>query len=539
MSDLPVVHLKTIDSTSRYAAELLRRGNNEQKSAAPNNAPFIVWAEEQSGGRGRHGHEWQSPRGNLYVTIALPPPDLGAEHHGLLPLKAGVVLARFIEREFGLRITLKWPNDILFGGSKLGGILVETSLNGSRFGELLIGIGLNLNHAPNLKDGDYQAVALHSLLGHSLEVADVAHRFARGFMPLWNELPGERVVAAYSEYAVNPDEIFYHGLGSERRFARLDIMRDDGTQLLHALESTESVESGESVASGESAIALSHADHGWRWALQSAEPRELAIVDIGNTATKLAYFSDARNESAAWIDHVLHEPDETSLRQTLIKLRQHVDGVAVPLHITSVRPERTKLLMQLASALGWPVVVVKKRPVRRRGNGYALKDLGIDRLSAIEGWLASLNDGERRQGDHYGIVIAAGTATTVDAVTAGGRHLGGLILPGIKLALGSLHQAASLLPNIDPETELTTESLRLNLGRDTRSAMLSAVIQMTVGAVNEVRQRLQRQERMAELAGGIVVTGGWGQQLASRLGGSYKPELILSGARVLALGGWR
>jgi len=522
-----VLHLKTVDSTSRHAAQLLRDDELEGKRAAPFAAPFMVWADEQTAGRGRHGHEWISPRGNLYATMVLPPPGVGPEHHGLLPLKAGVITARFIEREFGLRTTLKWPNDILFGGHKLGGILVETSINGSEFGELLVGIGLNINHAPVIKDGDYRAVALHSLLGRSLEIHDLAEKFAASFWELWTELPLDRVVTAYAEYAVTPDEIFYKGTGSERRYARLGVLRDDGAQLLHDYDSPDQL------------IALSNADHGWRWALQSAESRELATCDIGNTATKLAYYRDARNESAHWVNQVVHESDETSLRKALVQLKLRVEGHAVPLHVTSVRPERTKQLMQMASALGWPLVVISKRQVRRRGDGYLLKDLGIDRLAAIEGWLASLSDSDRRCQDHYGVVIAAGTATTVDAVTTKGRHLGGLILPGIKLALSSLHEAASLLPDINPELELNAESVRLGLGNNTRSAMLNAAIEMTAGAVNEVRQRLQRQHRLQELTGGIVTTGGWGQHLATRLGGSYKPELILSGARVLAIGGWR
>lgn len=518
-----VHHLKTVDSTSRHAAAMLRG----DAAGATHQAPFMIWADEQTAGRGRLGHEWLSPRGNLYCTLVLPPPEAAPEQHGLLPLKAGVITARFIEREFGLRLTLKWPNDILFGGNKLGGILVETSLNGSKFGELLIGIGLNVNHAPDLSDGDYRAVALHTLLGHSVDLAELARKFSEAFVTLWAALPLDRVISAYNEYALTPDELFYRDLNGERHYARLGVLRDDGAQLLQDYQSPDQL------------IALSHADHGWRWTLQSAEARELVIVDIGNTATKFAYYQDARSESAHWIAPVPHDGGETSLRQALVQLAHRVEGQAVPLHVTSVRPERTKLLMQLASALGWPVVVVGKRPLRRRGDGYLLKDLGIDRLAAIEGWLASLSDNDRRHQDHYGIVVAAGTATTVDAVTVRGQHLGGLILPGLKLALRSLHEAASLLPDINLELELSADAPRQGLGHDTRSAMICAAIEMTAGAVNEVRRRLERQQRRSELSGGIVVTGGWGQQLATRLGGSYKPELILSGARALALGGWR
>jgi BirA family biotin operon repressor/biotin-[acetyl-CoA-carboxylase] ligase len=93
----------------------------------------IVVAEEQSAGRGRLERAWQAPRGSaLLATFVVEPSPLAS-------LAAGVAAAAAC----GPEVRLKWPNDLLLGGRKLGGILVE-----AHAGRQLIGIGVNLAWAP-------------------------------------------------------------------------------------------------------------------------------------------------------------------------------------------------------------------------------------------------------------------------------------------------------------------------------------------------------------------------------------------------------
>jgi pantothenate kinase type III len=290
-------------------------------------------------------------------------------------------------------------------------------------------------------------------------------------------------------------------------------------------------------------IALSHADHGWRWSFQNQEPMPLAVADIGNTAVKIAWYDDALSPTP---DRVLvhsHQENDDTLRQALTTLKQHSSCPYPTLHIVSVRPEQTKLLTRLAQECGWSAVTVRKRPVRRHCNlhspGYLLKDLGIDRLAAIEAWLSMLTSEQRQLQDHYGIVVAAGTATTIDAVGVDGRHFGGLILPGLTLAMQSLHQVASLLPEITAEKALTADIAGQGLGHDTRTAMMCAAVEMTIGAINQTRTRLRDYMHLHELPHGISMTGGWGERLAPLIGATYQPNLVLNGARVLVLGGWQ
>lgn len=123
-------------------------------------APFWIVAESQVGGRGRHGRQWASPRGNLYATLALaepcaPPrgPELG--------FVAGVALHRAVEETTGLShpaLAIKWPNDLLLDGAKLAGILLEGTTLAGRF-HVLVGIGVNVAHAPEGTPYPAQALA--------------------------------------------------------------------------------------------------------------------------------------------------------------------------------------------------------------------------------------------------------------------------------------------------------------------------------------------------------------------------------------------
>src|SRR5439155_23352590 len=124
------------DSTQHVARDLARAG-------APEGT--IVIAERQTAGRGRLGRQWHSPTGlNLYCSIVLRP----ALPPGVVPqiaLVAGTAAAAAIEAETGVRPAIKWPNDVLLGGRKIVGILVEMDSEVERVHHVIAGIGVNLN----------------------------------------------------------------------------------------------------------------------------------------------------------------------------------------------------------------------------------------------------------------------------------------------------------------------------------------------------------------------------------------------------------
>ena len=101
-----------------------------------------VLAEEQTAGRGRLGRAWVSPAGkNIYVTLVMRPP---APKLRVLSIVSPLAIAEVLEG-IGLTPRLKWPNDVLVGGRKIAGILIETELSGDAVKYALVGIGLNVN----------------------------------------------------------------------------------------------------------------------------------------------------------------------------------------------------------------------------------------------------------------------------------------------------------------------------------------------------------------------------------------------------------
>ena len=101
----------------------------------------VCLAEQQTAGRGRRGRAWHSPlQGNLYLSLKWCFGEL-PEHFGLLSLFIGVVVAECLKEEGLNGHGLKWPNDIIWQGKKLGGILLESKGNPCH---IVIGIGLNI-----------------------------------------------------------------------------------------------------------------------------------------------------------------------------------------------------------------------------------------------------------------------------------------------------------------------------------------------------------------------------------------------------------
>jgi BirA family biotin operon repressor/biotin-[acetyl-CoA-carboxylase] ligase len=134
------LYLETVDSTNLKARALAREGAVEGS---------VVVADSQTGGRGRMRRTWVSPSGvNLYCSIVLRPP-VPSVRVPEIPLVAAAAIHSAIEREYpGLRISIKWPNDIVIGGRKLCGILCEMESEPDFTHFVVVGFGLNVNLDP-------------------------------------------------------------------------------------------------------------------------------------------------------------------------------------------------------------------------------------------------------------------------------------------------------------------------------------------------------------------------------------------------------
>lgn len=176
--------------------------------------PTVLVARRQTAGRGRGSRAWISP-GDTGLALSLLLPWPGGPERVRLPVRIGVILARGLSARFGLDVRLKWPNDVVIGRKKLGGILVEARAGGNGGGCAVAGIGLNvcatratldaegLPEATSLADAGVAAAALdwETVLVAVLELLDKGlsappFDLPAAFDAVSAHRPGERLTAA-------------------------------------------------------------------------------------------------------------------------------------------------------------------------------------------------------------------------------------------------------------------------------------------------------------------------------------------------------
>ena len=145
--DLPklqsLLRTRIVGRTLFYATETTSTMDVARREAAAG-APdgTVVVAERQTAGRGRLDRSWVAPPGNIYATIVMRPP---AERLRVLSIVSPLAVAEALEGVAGLSPAIKWPNDVLVGGRKISGMLVETDLAGGVVNHALVGIGVNVD----------------------------------------------------------------------------------------------------------------------------------------------------------------------------------------------------------------------------------------------------------------------------------------------------------------------------------------------------------------------------------------------------------
>ncbi len=168
---------------------------------------LVILADEQTAGRGRLDRRWWAPPGTSLLFSLLLRPDLSVTHAGQLTMCLGLAAAEASESVTGLRIGLKWPNDLIRAGRKLGGMLAEVELDDERIRYAVLGLGLNVNvdfAAPaesaagaampdELRD---QATSLAMLLGQPVDRASLLAALLASF-----ETHYDRLLSGHSPHA--------------------------------------------------------------------------------------------------------------------------------------------------------------------------------------------------------------------------------------------------------------------------------------------------------------------------------------------------
>ncbi len=195
---------------------------------------LVIWTGVQRAGRGRLGHGWESPAGNLYCSV-LVRPAVPAPRLGEATFVAAVALADTLADRPGLPpITLKWPNDVLVGGAKIAGILLEGG--GAMLdqpGWVAIGTGVNVASHPDR--ADYATTSLAAALDDPPGVADLLTAYVATLdrrLEAWQSQGFPPIRSAWLRRAAHLGDRITARLPSETLTGRFQGLDGDGHLLL-------------------------------------------------------------------------------------------------------------------------------------------------------------------------------------------------------------------------------------------------------------------------------------------------------------------
>ena len=171
-SKYQLIELNVIDSTNTEAKRIVTMGKA---------TPSIIFTHTQTAGRGRYSRSWESGKGNLYMSILMPF-ESALEHAAELSFVIGLAAHEVLDARLCRDdIKLKWPNDVFIEDNKVGGILLESIAHSGRRW-IIIGIGLNLKHAPIEHSSSLQD---HGIIIASREMLDLIMQSFEKYHEIW------------------------------------------------------------------------------------------------------------------------------------------------------------------------------------------------------------------------------------------------------------------------------------------------------------------------------------------------------------------
>lgn len=221
------------------ASEAIDSTNDEAKRWAVNGMSGPHWfvAGRQTAGRGRRGRAWASEPGNLYASLLLRP-DCAVGEAALLSFAAVLAVAEAIEEVTGLfrKLTCKWPNDALYEGKKISGILLESASDrDGALDWLVIGVGVNVAHFPDHTDFPATSIAAEGYPG--ITAPDLFTALARRldhWLKIWRQAGFAPVREAWLARAAGLGEAITARTASEEVHGRFAGLSPEGALLIEA-----------------------------------------------------------------------------------------------------------------------------------------------------------------------------------------------------------------------------------------------------------------------------------------------------------------
>ncbi len=435
-------------------------------TAPPPDAPRLVFAELQTAGRGRRGRDWLAPFGSgltfsIGWTFAETPADLSA-----LSLALGVCVVRALRDCGAPDVQLKWPNDIVHEHAKLGGLLLQMRSEAGGPAYVVAGLGLNLRMPATAR------------AAHSRSIGDTRDRPRYGLLqagcPHARRSPRVSLracCAACTNFAQRASTSF------AADWAAFDSLRDTQVTVLRHDGSFDGIARGADRAGAlcverpSGAVERVHAGDVSLRRNDAARGRigMMLLVDVGNTRVKWATLAAGRLTPQLAATYAAWSTDDWH--------RELFAGSCIErvLAVTVAGPDTRNALVAAAALAGVTQVDFVAASAAQSGvrNAYPQPHLlGADR------WVAAIGAYHLARGACC--VVDIGTAATIDAVTADGRHLGGFIVPGPELMMSSLHAGTSNLAahtaaSLAGSPELFADNTRDAIERGCRVALAALV----------------------------------------------------------------
>jgi BirA family biotin operon repressor/biotin-[acetyl-CoA-carboxylase] ligase len=231
----------SIESTNKTAKELAENGHE---------TPFLVLCEEQTGGRGRRGRSWVSPRNTgIFMTYCLQP-DITPAKASVLTLVAGLAVSEAIDEVTGLESQIKWPNDVVIDGKKVCGILTEMSAEPDQISHIEVGIGINVNMESFPEEIAKTATSLKIQSGQTVSRASLVEQITRCFAKYYSLFIETQDMSSmldiYTKRLVNKDNVVLIEQGKTKFRGIARGINEDGELLVELEDKTmRTVMSGE------------------------------------------------------------------------------------------------------------------------------------------------------------------------------------------------------------------------------------------------------------------------------------------------------
>lgn len=224
-----VVHFERIDSTNSEAHRLAQQGER---------GPLWLWADEQTGGRGRLGRPWVSEPGNLYATFLFPISG-GSEVAAQLSFVAALAIHDLVTVLLpDIKPLIKWPNDVLIGGAKFCGLLAEVAASNPT--AIALGCGINLIHAPPDMPYPVTALARHGNIPGIESILPMLDARLSSRLAMWNKGRGFAAIRdAWMERAAGLNGKAVAKIGSTEVRGTFRGLASDGALILELADATQ------------------------------------------------------------------------------------------------------------------------------------------------------------------------------------------------------------------------------------------------------------------------------------------------------------